>query len=369
MRVAFLDLGAAYAELRPEVDAAVARVLAGGRYVLGPEVESFEAEFAAYCGARHCVGVGNGLDALYLILRALDIGPGDEVIVSAHTFIATWLAVSATGATPVPVEPDAHGYNIDAGHVTAAITPRTRAVIAVHLYGEPADIDPIKDVAAQHRLAVIEDAAQAHGARYRGRRTGGRADAAAFSFYPAKNLGALGDGGAVVTNDASLAARVRAAANYGSRSKYVHETLGVNSRLDELQAAVLRVKLTRLDEWNARRTRVAAVYRRGLEGASLVLPEAPDWAEPVWHLFVVCSAARTVLQRHLAEAGIETLIHYPTACHRQQAYAATPLGGADLPRTERLSETVLSLPIGPHITPEQIAHICATVAGLPDRGS
>jgi dTDP-4-amino-4,6-dideoxygalactose transaminase len=257
VRVPFLDLKAAHAELRAELDAAYARVMDSGWFVLGDELAAFEAEFAAYCGARHCVGVGNGLDALHLILRAMQIGPGDEVIVPANTYIATWLAVSYAGAAPVPVEPDPRTFNLDPARVEAAVTPRTKAVMPVHLYGQPADVDAVREVAARHGLRVIEDAAQAQGARYRGRAAGSLADAAGFSFYPGKNLGAAGDAGAVTTDDDALAAELRRLRNYGSPAKYQHDVKGFNSRLDELQAAVLRVKLRRLDEWNARRAAVA----------------------------------------------------------------------------------------------------------------
>ncbi len=266
MNVPFLDLKTPYYEIKEELDAAWHRVMASGWYVLGQEVESFEHEFAAYCEAKHCVGVGNGLDALYLILRAMEIGPGDEVIVPSNTYIATWLAVSMTGATPVPVEPDEVSYNIDPALIEAAITTRTKAILPVHLYGLPADLEPILKIASRHGLRVLEDAAQAHGARYKGKRIGAHGDAVAWSFYPGKNLGAFGDGGAVTTNDRHLAEKLRALRNYGSRVKYVNEVKGVNSRLDPLQAAVLRVKLKYLDEWNERRKRVASLYLERLAG-------------------------------------------------------------------------------------------------------
>ena len=264
--VPFLDLRAAHAEVRDALDAAYRRVVGSGAYVLGAEVEAFEREFAAYCGVGHCVGVGNGLDALHLVLRAYGVGPGDEVVVPSNTFVATWLAATHAGATPVPVEPDPATYNLDPARLEAAITPRTRAIVAVHLYGQPADMDPVREVARRHGLPVVEDAAQAHGARYRGRRAGALGDAAAFSFYPGKNLGGLGDGGAVTTDDAALADRVRVLRNYGSREKYHNEVVGVNSRLDPLQAAFLRAKLPHLDAWNARRAAVAARYLDGLGG-------------------------------------------------------------------------------------------------------
>lgn len=357
MKVPFLDLRAAYQELESELDSAIARALESGWYILGEEVEAFEQEFASYCGAAECVGVANGLDALYVSLLALGVGPGDEVIVPSNTFIATWLAVSHTGATPVPVEPDEHTFNIDPGRVEAAITSRTKVIVPVHLYGHPADIDSILTIARQHNVKVLEDAAQAHGARYRGRRLGAHGNVIAWSFYPAKNLGALGDGGAVTTDDAELADRIRVLRNYGSRMKYVYETRGVNSRLDVLQAAILRVKLRTLDEWNARRAGVASLYLRGLrEVRDLVLPTVADGAEPVWHLFVVRHPERELLRRHLESRGVETAIHYPIPPHRQVAYASETLH-RQLPVADRLAREVLSLPIGPHISNEEVAEV------------
>ena len=282
--IPFLDLKAPHVELRAEIDAAIARVVDSGWYVLGPEVEAFEAEYAAWCEARHAVSVANGLDALHLALRALDVGPGDEVIVPSNTYIATWLAVSQCGARPVPVEPLDASYNLDPARIEAALTPRTKLILPVHLYGQPADLDPILQLARKHGLRVLEDGAQAHGARYKGRRLGSHGDAVAWSFYPGKNLGALGDGGAVTTNDAELAERIRVLRNYGSRVKYVNELRGFNSRLDPLQAAVLRVKLAHLDDWNARRKAIATQYLVGLADCGLVLPQVPAFADPVWHL-------------------------------------------------------------------------------------
>lgn len=359
--VPFLDLGAATAEIRTELDAAVGRVLQSGRYVLGPEVEAFEREFAAFVGTDHCVGVGNGLDAIELALRALGVGPGDEVIVPSNTYIATWLAVSRLGAVIVPVEPDPGTYNLDPARVEAAITPRTRAVVAVHLYGQPADMDPLLEVARTRRIRVAEDAAQAHGARYKGRPVGSLGDAAAWSFYPAKNLGALGDAGAVTTNDPHVADRVQALRNYGSRRKYVNEVRGVNSRLDELQAAVLRVKLPRLEEWNERRRHVAARYLDGLRGTALKLPSAAPGFDPVWHLFVVRSGARDRLQEHLAKHDVQTLIHYPIPPHRQAAYADLGYPVGAFPIAERIHRECLSLPIGPHLTDGQVGDVIDAV--------
>lgn len=359
--IPFLDLKAAYAELRGEIDAAVARVLDSGWYILGAEVEAFEQEYAAYTGAAHCVGLANGLDALHLGLRALDIGPGDEVIVPSNTYIASWLAVSQCGATPVPVEPDAHTYNLDPARIEAAITPRTCAIMPVHLYGQPADLDPILDIARRHGLRVIEDAAQAHGARYRGRRLGAHGDLVAWSFYPGKNLGAFGDAGAVTTNDAALDRRLRVLRNYGSRVKYVNDEAGWNSRLDPLQAAALRVKLAHLDAWNQRRCALAAAYGQALAALPLQLPQVPDWAEPAWHLYVVQTESRDELQQRLAAAGIGSLIHYPIPPHRQQAYADAGLAAGSLPIAEAMAERVLSLPMGPQLPVEAVARVAAAL--------
>jgi dTDP-4-amino-4,6-dideoxygalactose transaminase len=355
--VPFLDLKAAYLELKPEIDAAVARVLDSGWYILGDEVEAFESEFASYCGSRHCVGLANGLDALQLALRALDIGPGDEVIVPSNTYIATWLAVSQCGATPVPVEPDPLTYNLDPARIEAALTPRTRALMPVHLYGQPADLDAILALARRHGLRVIEDAAQAHGARYRGRRVGAHGDVVTWSFYPGKNLGAFGDAGAATTDDAAIAERLRVLRNYGSRVKYVNDEAGWNSRLDPLQAAALRVKLRHLDAWNARRRALAAAYDTALAGLALQRPQVPDWAEPVWHLYVVQLERRDAVQRALADRGIGSLIHYPIPPHRQQAYAAAGIGAGSLPLAERQADRVLSLPIGPHLASSAIDQV------------
>lgn len=361
MKVPFLDLKTLSQELQEALDAASRRVMASGRYILGEELQAFESEFATYCGVKHCIGVGNGLDALHLILRAMEIGPGDEVIVPAHTFIATWLAVSYAGAVPVPVEPLESTYTMDPARMEEAITPRTRAVIAVHLYGQPADMDLICEIARAHNLKVIEDAAQAHGARYKGRRAGSLGDAAGFSFYPVKNLGALGDGGAVTTDDDFLAHRVRLLRNYGSPIKYVHEAKGFNSRLDELQAAFLRVKLAWLDAWNERRRRVAAQYLERLTPIpGILLPHVPDWAEPVWHLFVIRTPHRDTLQRRLAQRGIETLIHYPVPPHKQGAYSKE-MAGRSYPVTERIHAQVLSLPMGPSMTDEDVSCVVSAL--------
>lgn len=354
MNTPFLDLKAGYLELQSEIDAAIKRVLESGSYILGGEVAAFEQEYASYCGTDHCVGVGNGLDALHLALLAVGIGQSDEVIVPSNTFIATWLAVSHCGAIPVPVAPLETTYNIDPNRIEEAITPRTKAIIPVHLYGQPADLDPILKIAQKHGLKVIEDAAQAHGASYKNKRIGGHGDAVAWSFYPGKNLGALGDGGAVTTNDSDIANHIRLLRNYGSRSKYVNEIEGYNSRLDPIQAAVLRVKLKVLDAWNARRTRIAARYTGALAGTGLVLPSVPSWAEPVWHLYVVQNSRRDALQKTLSESGINTLIHYPIPPHLQQAYAGKKYIKDRFPLAERLANQVLSLPIGPQLDDRSI---------------
>lgn len=357
MNVPFLDLKVAYLELQADIDAAVQRVLSSGYYILGPEVEAFEDEFASYCGVSQCVGVANGLDALVLTLRAMDIGPGDEVIVPSNTYIATWLAVSQCGATPVPVEPDARTYNIDPARIEAAITPRTRVILPVHLYGQPADMDPILAIARKHNLRVLEDGAQAHGARYKGQRIGAHGDAVTWSFYPGKNLGAMGDGGAVTTNDPSLAERIRVLRNYGSRVKYVNDVQGYNSRLDPIQAAILRVKLSHLDVWNARRTSIAQGYLQGLAATGLTLPVVPEWADSAWHLFVVQHPQRDSLHKSLAEAGIGTLIHYPIPPHLQQAYAGLGWKVGDFPIAEQMARQVLSLPIGPQLSTQEVAKV------------
>lgn len=355
--IPFLDLEAPYLELKSELDAAIARVVSSGWFIGGPEVDQFEAEYASFCDATHAVGVANGLDALHLALRAMDVGPGDEVIVPSNTYIATWLAVSQCGAIPVPVEPDARTFNIDPARIEAAITPRTRVILPVHLYGQPADMDPILAIARKHGLRVLEDGAQAHGARYKGKRLGAHGDAVAWSFYPGKNLGAMGDGGAVTTNDPQLADRIRVLRNYGSRVKYVNEVRGYNSRLDPLQAAILSVKLAHLAEWNARRGAVAAVYQQGLTGCGLALPYVPDWAEPAWHLYVVQHPQRKLLQQKLSDAGVNTLIHYPIPPHLQGAYDDLGLSKGAFPLSERMHEEVLSLPMYPTMTNEQVYHV------------
>lgn len=352
MKVPFLELKPGYDELRGDFDAAYHRVMDSGCYLLGTELEQFESELATYCQVKHCVGLGNGLDALHLILRAYDIGSDSEVIVPSNTYIATWLAVSYAGATLVPVEPDPETFNIAAERIEAAITSKTKAVMPVHLYGQPADMDSILSVARKHGLKVIEDNAQSQGARYKGRRTGSLGDAAATSFYPGKNLGAFGDAGALTTNDAELADRVRTLRNYGSKKKYHNDHQGFNSRMDELQAAFLRVKLKRLDEWNSRRREVAARYLSELGGLSkLKLPYVPEWAEPVWHIYALRYLGRDELQESLAKVGIGTLIHYPIPPHLSGAYAKKGWKPGDFPIAEEIAKSELSLPIGPHLRP------------------
>lgn len=363
MTVPFLDLKAPHVPLRTQLDHAYHRVMDSGWFLLGAELAAFEEEFAAFCETQHCVAVGSGCDALELSLRALGIGEGDEVIVPSATYIATWLSVSAAGATPVPVEVDPSTHLLDPSAIRRHVGSRTRAILPVHLYGQPADLDAIDAVAQAHGLAVVEDAAHAHGARYRGRRTGSRSLAAAFSFYPGKNLGALGDGGAVLTSDPEVAERIRLLRNYGSRVKYHHELQATNSRLDELQAAMLRVKLTHLDTWNRRRTDIAQRYRDAfadLDG--LVLPHVASSVEHAWHLFVVQSSRRDALQAHLSDAGVGTLIHYPVPVHLSGAYrdpVRWPAGS--YPIAERIAGEVLSLPMGPHLSDPQVEHVISAV--------
>ncbi len=366
--IPFLDVKATYAELREELDQAYHRVMDSGWFILGDEVKRFESELAASCGVEHCIGVANGLDALVLILRGYGIGAGDEVIVPSNTYIATWLAVTEAGATPIPVEPDERTHNLDPARIEAAITARTKAILPVHLYGQPADMDPIMDVARRHDLHVIEDAAQAHGARYQGRAVGGLGGAAGFSLYPGKNLGAFGDAGAITTSDAALAERIRLLRNYGSRVKYDHEVIGGNSRLDELQSAFLRVKLIHLDAWNARRLRIARLYDEGLVGVpGLVLPHVPEWASPVFHLYVVRHADRDALQTHLTACGVGTLIHYPTPPHLSGAYRASFPDPAALPIAARLGAEVLSLPMGPHLGEDAAREVIRAVRSFSSK--
>lgn len=359
--VPFLDVAATYRELKADIDAALAKVIDSGAFILGSAVDEFESDFAGYLGVQHCVGVSNGLEAIHLALLALGAGPGDEVLVPANTYIATWLAVSHTGATPVPVEPDLRTYNIDPKKIEAAITPRTRGIVPVHLYGQPVDMDAIVEIGRRHGLWVVEDAAQAHGARYKGERIGGMGDVACWSFYPGKNLGAFGDGGAITTNREDIADRVQVLRNYGQRVKYVNDEKGFNCRLDSLQAAVLRIKLACLDEWNSRRRALAAYYSEALQGTDLVLPWTAEFAEAVHHVYVVRSRQRDALQDHLKMRGIGTVIHYPIPPHLQTAFSGMGLREGSLPITEMIHREVLSLPMGPHLRMEQAAAVVEAV--------
>lgn len=363
MKVPFLDLLGAQAGVQSQIEAAVQDVARSGYYVLGPELARFETAYAKTTGAQHCLGVANGLDALYLALKAAGITRGDEVIVPANTYIATWLAVSQCGAVPVPVEPLEDTYNMDPAAVAAAVTPRTKAMIPVHLYGQPADMDALQAIADRHGLFVLEDAAQAHGARYKSRPIGS-SGTATWSFYPSKNLGAWGDGGAVTSQDTALAEKVASLRNYGSSIKYENDVQGINSRLDPLQAAILNVKLTRLSEWTTRRQAVAARYTQGLAQAGLRLPVVPDWADPVWHLYVIRHPQRAAFQKRLAEAGIETVIHYPIPPHLQKAYAEAGFSKGQLPLSERLAGEVISLPMCPAQSDEQTAYVIEQACAL-----
>ncbi|MCA1816041.1 MAG: DegT/DnrJ/EryC1/StrS family aminotransferase [Acidobacteria bacterium] len=366
MKVPFVDLQAQYRSIKAEIDAAIARVVESSAFVLGREVEAFEAEFASYVGARHCVGVSNGTDALQLALQACGVSRGDEVVVPANTFFATAEAVSTANARPVFVDADALSYTIDVSKIEAAITERTRAIIPVHLYGQPADLDPIFGIAARHNLLVIEDAAQAHGARYKGRRVGALARAGCFSFYPGKNLGAYGEGGAVVTDDEEVARRLRLLRDHGSPRKYEHEIVGYNSRLEGLQGAVLRAKLKHLDAWNDLRRAHAARYNELLaahaDAVRLSLPRETAGARHVYHLYVVESDERDALQRHLGAAGVQTGIHYPIPVHLQPAYASLGHKPGDFPVSERQARRVLSLPMFAELTGEQIARVAESVS-------
>lgn len=362
MNVPFLDVRAGYVELQHQLDAAYRRVMQSGQFILGEEVSAFEAEFAAYCGSAHCISVGNGLDALRIALYALGVGPGDDVIVPAHTFVATWLAVRMAGANVIPVDVNPRTRNIDVDAVTRALTSRTRVIVPVHLYGLPVELADLRSVARQRGVRLLEDAAQAHGSRYYGVPVGSMADAAAWSFYPGKNLGAFGDGGAITTNDAEFAASARSFRNYGSSAKYVHDVPGLNSRLDPIQAAFLRVKLTELDRWNARRRTIAEIYLSALEGVpGVVLPSPARHAESSWHLFVIQHSHRDELQSLLADQGIATMIHYPIPPHLSGAFSDLDLPPGAFPVAEELASSVLSLPIGPHLSEDQAMFVANTI--------
>lgn len=350
-RIPFLDLKTPYQELKSEFDDAYHRVMESGWYIQGEEVSAFEKEFSLFCGAKYCIGVGNGLEALHLILRGYDIGQGDEVIVPANTYIASWLAVTYAGAIPIPVEPNPDTYNLDASRIIQAISKKTRAIMAVHLYGQPAQMQEIWNIAEHYSLFVIEDSAQAHGGMYLNRMAGNLGEAAGFSFYPGKNLGAFGDAGAITTNNSDLVEKVRMLQNYGSRKKYYNEIKGFNSRLDPLQAAFLRVKLNRIKEWNMRRTQIAEFYIQNLRDCQdLTLPKIPLNTTPVWHLFVIRHPRRDALKEHLSRNGIGTLIHYPVPPHLSEAYEDLGYKKGDFPITESIADTVLSIPISPHLS-------------------
>lgn len=358
IQVPLLDMKSPYLELKDELDDAYHRVMESGWYILGEEAEAFEQEFAAKCGARYCIGVGNGLEALHLVLRGYGIGAGDEVIVPANTYIASWLAVTYAGAIPVPVEPDPATYNLDASRIVSAITPNTRAIMAVHLYGQCTTMQNIWEIAEKYGLKIIEDSAQTHGGTYKGRMAGNLGSAAGFSFYPGKNLGALGDAGAVVTDDAGLADKVRVLRNYGSRKKYYNEIKGYNSRLDPLQAAFLRVKLNHLDDWNQRRVRIVEFYLQSLNNLpGLILPQVAPETTHVWHQFVIRHRQRDQLQEYLTQNGIGTLIHYPIPPHLAEAYQDSGYKTGDFPITESIAKTVLSIPMGPHLSVEDAAYV------------
>jgi len=362
IKVPVLDVGSTYSELKAEIDEAVHRVLESGWYILGEEVEAFENEFANYCGVNHCIGVSNGLDALHLVLKEWGIGEGDEVIVPAHTFIATWLAVSHTGATPVPIDIDEKTFNIDSTLIEQAISKQTKAIIPVHLYGQAADMDPINNIAEKYNLQVLEDAAQAHGAIYKGKKCRNLGDVAAFSFYPGKNLGAFGDGGAVTTNNAELAKKIKMFRNYGSTEKYIHEKIGYNNRLDEFQAAILRVKLKYLDKWNEKRRCIAAYYLNNISNSDISLPYWSGYEDHVFHLFVVRCKNRNKLIEKMAKSGIQTMIHYPVPPYKQRAYGK--LNYLSFPVADQITSEVLSLPMDPTLDMDTVDYICTTINNL-----
>jgi dTDP-4-amino-4,6-dideoxygalactose transaminase len=356
-KIPFVDLQTQYQNLKSEIDAAIGAVLTRGDFILGGDVGKFEEEFAAFCGVAHCLGVANGTDALKLALEACGIGPGDEVITTAHTYIATTLAISQCGARPVLVDCEPDYMLIDVSKIEAAITPRTKAILPVHLYGQSADMDPIMEIAKRHKLLVVEDACQAHGATYKGRKCGSIGDIAAFSFYPGKNLGAYGDGGGVTTNNADLADKVKLLRNYGQRVKYEHLVKGGNSRLDTVQAAVLRVKLRHLADWNLRRANAAAMYGKALAGTHLILPRVAPWGTHVFHLYVVRTKDRAGLMKSLDAANSQHGIHYPIPIHRQAAMADLGYGAGSFPVTEELAPEILSLPMFPELTEAQVDRV------------
>lgn len=361
MNIPFLDIKAGYIELKSELDAAVVKTLESGRYILGEEVESFEREFAAFCGAKYCVSVGNGLDALHLSLLALKVGPGDEVIVPSNTYIATWLAISQCGATPIPVEPDLITYNIDVKKIEQAVTSKTKGILPVHLFGNPVDIDSIVDIGNKYSIKILEDGAQAHGALYKNKKIGGHGNIVAWSFYPGKNLGAFGDGGAITTDNEDLAESIKALRNYGSKVKYVNDVRGFNSRLDPVQASVLRIKLRNLERWNSRRKCIADMYIKRINNKKIIKPKIEEGSSSAWHLFVVQHENRNNFQKYLASKGIETLIHYPIPPHRQKAYSDFSFKDNNFPIADFLANSIISLPIGPHLDDQSINYIIDTI--------
>lgn len=365
LQVPFVDLKAQYASIEKEVNRAITSVLESSAFILGPEVKAFEEEFAGYCGVKHAVGVDSGTSALELALRAFDIGPGDEVITVANTFIATTLAISFVGATPVLVDHNPDTYNIDVSKIEGVITERTKAIMPVHLYGQPVDMDPILEIARSHNLVVIEDACQAHGATYKGQRAGSMGDAAGFSFYPAKNLGAYGDGGMVVTNNDEAIEKLRLLRNYGSVKKYHHQEIGYNRRLDSVHAAAMRIKLEHLDEWNESRRHHAALYNELLADSDVVAPTEANFAKSVWHLYVVRAKNREALREYLGEKGVSTGIHYPIPIHQQPAYADLGYSDSDFPITSEYAGQILSLPMYPELTTEMIEYVVEMIKSFP----
>ena len=359
--ISFLDLKKINLNHQTEIQSAMNQVLENGWYILGEQVKAFEEDFALYCQVKHCIGVGNGLDALHLIIRALDIKKDDEIIVPANTYIATWLAITYAGAVPVPVEPDQKTYNIAPDKIESVVTSRTRAILAVHLYGQTADMDPIMDIANRYGLYVIEDAAQAHGAQYKGNYAGSLGHAAGFSFYPGKNLGALGDAGAVTTNNDIIAEKIRLLRNYGSKIKYTNDVQGVNSRLDEIQAAILRVKLKYLDDENQMRKKWALYYTEHILNKDVIMPHVPETMTPAWHLFVIRHLQRNFLQQKLHKKGIGTLIHYPIPPHLSKAYQSLNFSKSTFPLTEKLANEILSLPMGPHLNEADVEYVCSCI--------
>ena len=364
MKVAFLNFNNSYNELAPKIDQAIKSVLISGSYILGNKVEEFEEAWANYCTAKYAVGVSNGLDALTLALKAVGIEPGDEVIVPSHTYIATWLAISHCGAIPVPVEPQKTNGNINASLIAENISEKTKAIIPVHLYGCPVDLDPILNIAREHKLAVIEDAAQCHGASYKNKKIGSHGDAVTWSFYPGKNLGAIGDAGCVTTNNKDIAEKLRVLRNYGSREKYINECIGYNCRLDPIQAAILLAKLPYLDNWNKRRQEIAKIYLQSLDGMPLILPKVTDDSNSVWHQFVIRTKNRHALQKHLEREAVGTLIHYPVPVFQQKAYQHMGFQASDMPEASQFAQTCLSLPINPHLEPAEQRYVIEKISSF-----